>query len=48
MKIYTKDNIEFRIKNVLDDLTSELVSKTKIVMIDIDHFEVIERDYSTS
>tara|TARA_B110000971_G_scaffold4082_1_gene4145 strand:- start:11918 stop:12511 length:594 start_codon:yes stop_codon:yes gene_type:complete len=43
-KIYTKNNIDFRIKNVLDDLTPELVSKTKIVMIDIDHFEVIERE----
>lgn len=42
--IYTKPNIEFRIKNVLDDLTPELVTKTKIVMIDIDHFEVIERE----
>lgn len=43
-RIYTKSNIEFRIKNVLDDLTPELVSKTKIIMIDIDHFEVIERE----
>lgn len=42
--IYTKPNIEFRIKDVLDDLTPELVAKTKIVMIDIDHFEVIERE----
>ena len=42
-KIYTKENIEFRIKNVLDDLTPELVENTKIVMIDIDHLEVIER-----
>ena len=32
-KIYTKKNIEFRIKNVLYDLTPELVAKTKIVMI---------------
>jgi hypothetical protein len=43
-RIYTKKNIEFRIKNVLEDLTQELVSKIKIVMIDIDHFEVIERE----
>ena len=43
-KIYTKSNIEFRIKDVLEDLTPELVSKIKIVMIDIDHFEVIERE----
>jgi hypothetical protein len=42
--IYTKSNVEFRIKDVLDDLTPELVAKTKIVMIDIDHFEVIERE----
>jgi len=42
--IYTKSNIDFRIKNVLEDLTHELVAKTKIVMIDIDHFEVIERE----
>ena len=37
-QIYTKPNIEFKIKNVLDDLTREFVSKLKIVMIDIDHF----------
>lgn len=43
-KIYTKSNIEFHIKNVLDDLTPELVSKIKIVMIDIDHFEEKERE----
>jgi len=43
-KIYSKNNIQFRIKNVLDDLKPELVSKCKIVMIDIDHFEVIERE----
>ena len=42
-KIYTKPNIEFRIKNVLDDLTIELMRNVKIVMIDIDHFEVIEK-----
>ena len=42
-KIYTKSNIEFRIKNVLDDLTHDLVAKLKIVMIDIDHLEVLER-----
>ena len=40
--IYSKSNIEFRIKNVLDDLTPEFVSKLKIVMIDIDHFGKIE------
>lgn len=42
-KIYTKSNIEFRIKNVLDDLSLEFVAKLKIVMIDIDHLEVLER-----
>ena len=40
--IHSKSNIEFRIKNVLDDLTPEFVSKLKIVMIDIDHFGKIE------
>lgn len=40
--IYTKPNIEFRIKNVLDDLNEELVSKVRIVSIDIDHLEIIE------
>ena len=42
-KIYTKNNIEFRICNIMDDLVLDIVSKCKIVMIDIDHFEVIER-----
>jgi hypothetical protein len=42
-KIYSKKNVEFRIKNVLDDLTPELVSQCKIIMIDIDHYEIIER-----
>lgn len=42
-KIYSKSNIEFRIKNVLDDLTPEFVSKCKIIIIDIDHYEIIER-----
>jgi hypothetical protein len=41
-KIYSKRNVEFRIKNVLDDLTQEFVSKCKIIMIDIDHYETIE------
>ena len=41
-KIYSKKNIEFRIKNVLEDLDKEFVSKLKIVMIDIDHFAKIE------
>lgn len=41
-KIYTKKNIEFHIKNVFDDLTTELIQKTKIVVIDIDHFGDVE------
>jgi predicted O-methyltransferase YrrM len=43
-KIYTKKNIEFRIKNVFDDLTPELIKKTKIVVIDIDHFGNVESE----
>jgi hypothetical protein len=42
-KIYKKSNITFKIKNVLEDLTQDLIDKVKIVMIDIDHFEVIEK-----
>jgi hypothetical protein len=42
-KIYSKRNVEFRIKNVLNDLTPELLSKCKIIVIDIDHYETIER-----
>jgi hypothetical protein len=42
-KIYTKHNVEFKIKNVLDDLTIDFIKDVKIVMIDIDHFEVIEK-----
>lgn len=41
-KIYTKSNIEFRIKDILEDLTEEFVKKVKIIVIDIDHFETIE------
>ena len=41
-RIYSKSNIVFKIKNVLDDLTEELVSQCKIVLIDIDHYETIE------
>lgn len=43
-KIYSKSNITFRIKNVLDDLNEELVQNTKIVMIDIDHYGNTELD----
>jgi len=42
-KIRTKDNITFNIKNILDDLTEEFLQGVKIVMIDIDHLEVVER-----
>lgn len=41
-KIYTKPNIQFKITNVLDDLTAELIQNVKIVMIDIDHLETTE------
>jgi 2-polyprenyl-3-methyl-5-hydroxy-6-metoxy-1,4-benzoquinol methylase len=40
--IYTKRNIKFNIKDVLDDLTESLIKDVKIVMIDIDHYETIE------
>ena len=42
--IYSKNNIKFYIKNVLNDLNEELVKKTKIVLIDIDHYETIETE----
>jgi predicted O-methyltransferase YrrM len=41
--IYSKPNIEFRIKNVLEDLTAELVKTVHFVVIDIDHYETIEQ-----
>lgn len=41
-KIYTKKNIEFRIANILDDLSKDLISNCHIVLIDIDHYEVTE------
>ena len=41
-QIYSKKNISFNIKNVLDDLNEELIKNVKIVMIDIDHYETIE------
>ena len=37
-KIYTKKNITFKIKNVLEDLTEDFIKNIKIIMIDIDHF----------
>ena len=42
--IYTKPNIEFRIKNVLDDLNEELISQVHLITLDIDHFEVAESE----
>jgi predicted O-methyltransferase YrrM len=42
-KIYSKHNIEVRIKNVLVDLTPEFISDCKLIIIDIDHFETTER-----
>lgn len=41
-KIYTKPNVEFRIKNVFDDLNEEFIKNVKIIMIDIDHLETVE------
>jgi len=41
-KIYTKSNIKFNIKNVLDDFTEDFIKDVKIIMIDIDHYEIIE------
>jgi hypothetical protein len=42
--IYTKPNIEFRVKNVMSDLTAEFVKNVKIVSIDIDHYGNNERE----
>ena len=42
-KIYSKINITFNIKNILNDLTEELIKDVKIIMIDIDHYEIIEK-----
>ena len=36
--IYTKSNVEFRIGDVLRDLTEDFIRTVKIVMIDIDHY----------
>ena len=41
--ITTKQNITFVQKNVLDDLTEDFIQNVKIVVIDIDHYETIER-----
>jgi len=36
-KIYSKKNITFKVKDVLEDLNEEFIKNVKIVMIDIDH-----------
>ena len=41
-KIYSKPNISFNVKNVLDDLNEDFIKNVKIVMIDIDHYEQTE------
>lgn len=43
--IYAKSNIEFRIKNVMDDLTSEFIqsNNVQIVIIDTDHYGDAEK-----
>jgi predicted O-methyltransferase YrrM len=41
--IYTKQNIEFRIKNILEDLNTEFLNNIKIIMIDIDHYGEMEK-----
>jgi hypothetical protein len=43
-KIYSKKNIEFRIKNVLNDLNKDFISDCRLIIIDIDHFETIEKE----
>ena len=41
-RIYTKPNIEFRIKDVVEDLTPEFLSNVRLIILDIDHFETAE------
>lgn len=41
--IYTKSNIEFRLKDIMDDLTPEFIKKCRLVVIDIDHYETSEK-----
>jgi predicted O-methyltransferase YrrM len=41
--IYKKENIEFKIKNVLQDLNSDFLKNIKIIMIDIDHYGEMEQ-----
>ena len=42
-KIYSKRNIEFRLKNIIEDLTEEFLRNCSLVIIDIDHFETMEK-----
>jgi len=41
-KIYTKSNIEFKIKNVIEDLSVKFLENVKLIVIDIDHFYTAE------
>lgn len=40
--IYTKSNIEFHIKDVINDLTPDFIKNVKIIAIDIDQFKNME------
>jgi len=42
LDMFQKKNVEYNIRNVLDDLTEELIRTVSIVMIDIDHFGTVE------
>jgi predicted O-methyltransferase YrrM len=42
-KVYSKSNIEFRLKNVIDDLTEDFVSNCRLIIIDIDHYGTTEK-----
>ncbi len=42
--IYIKENIEFRIKNVLEDLNHEFIKNIKLIVIDIDHYGNTEKE----
>ena len=37
-KIYSKKNITFKIKNVLEDLNETFISDCRLIVIDIDHY----------
>lgn len=42
-KVYSKSNIYFRVKDVLEDLNYELVNQCNLIVIDIDHYGRIEQ-----